>query len=319
MYFNKKEEINYKDPMAGYLDKVHEQQVRIYNDQQTAAELKAKVESINEYAEELKDTMINAAKNKSNRSAYLETVRCALLSECMMKLYKESYGAPMIKSDTVFARNMINNFIKENGSIRLMSDWATKNYVLSEFSRICTKHYNRLLETCDEIFNPEDCPQIRLTSDIGMDFFSDLEDLDTIEVSKMIRDKVADAMTEFVDNNLSSRLEYEDLLNTAKDQASTATTEEAAASILNAAQRKINEAERIRPKNVFNYMVESLVKSSFKDEALKAKFINETTVDMEAIVESVKLMYTMLEMVNTTNMVNVDGEYIKRYLQSLSK
>ena len=74
-----------------------------------------------------------------------------------------------------------------------------------------------------------------------------------------------------------------------------------------------------REKNLFHCMVESLSKAAFKDDALKARYIHEGTVDMDGIVNSTELIYTMLEMVNTTNMVNVDEAFIERYLDSISK
>ena len=46
--------------------------------------------------------------------------------------------------------------------------------------------------------------------------------------------------------------------------------------------------------------------------------MHESKVDMDAIVDSVQLIYTMLEMVNTTNMVNVDEKFINGYIQSLA-
>ena len=65
-------------------------------------------------------------------------------------------------------------------------------------------------------------------------------------------------------------------------------------------------------------MVESLSKAAFKDDALKARYIHEGTVDMDGIVNSTELIYTMLEMVNTTNMVNVDEDFMNNYIKSLA-
>ncbi len=39
---------------------------------------------------------------------------------------------------------------------------------------------------------------------------------------------------------------------------------------------------------------------------------------MNNIVNDVQLIYTMLEMVNTTNMVNVDEDYMNKYIESLA-
>ena len=83
------------------------------------------------------------------------------------------------------------------------------------------------------------------------------------------------------------------------------------------AKRKINEMKNKKETNVFGYMVEALTTSVFKDESLKYRFVHEGNVDMDGIVESTQLIYTMLEMVNTTNMVNVDEKFINTYLTNL--
>ena len=43
--------------------------------------------------------------------------------------------------------------------------------------------------------------------------------------------------------------------------------------------------------------------------------MHETTIDMDSIVEAAKINYTLLEMLNTTEMV--EPEYIKNYIQDL--
>ena len=56
-----------------------------------------------------------------------------------------------------------------------------------------------------------------------------------------------------------------------------------------------------------------------KDDVLKQKYMNEATIDMDKVVNSAQLIYTMIEMVNTTNMVNVDEAYMNEYIKSLYK
>ena len=46
--------------------------------------------------------------------------------------------------------------------------------------------------------------------------------------------------------------------------------------------------------------------------------MDEATLNMNIVGEDTQLIYTMLEMINTTEMVNVDEEFIERYLESLA-
>ena len=71
-------------------------------------------------------------------------------------------------------------------------------------------------------------------------------------------------------------------------------------------------------KNIFHYMVESLCKNTFKNDKLKTKYLNESTLNMDNIVNDSMLIYNMLEMVSTTNMVNVNEDYLNSFIESLS-
>ena len=64
-------------------------------------------------------------------------------------------------------------------------------------------------------------------------------------------------------------------------------------------------------------MVESLTRKSITDDRYKDRYVHESTVDMESIVDDTRLIYTMLEMVNTTRMVNVDADFLTSYLETL--
>ena len=51
---------------------------------------------------------------------------------------------------------------------------------------------------------------------------------------------------------------------------------------------------------------------------IKTKYLNESTLNMDNIVNDSMLIYNMLEMVSTTNMVNVNEEYMRNYVKSLA-
>jgi hypothetical protein len=67
-------------------------------------------------------------------------------------------------------------------------------------------------------------------------------------------------------------------------------------------------------KNVFNIMVESLARKAVTDESYKKIYMNESKLDIDKVVEDTTLIYTMLEMVNTTKMIKVDEKVIADYL-----
>lgn len=282
-----------------------------------------------EYAEcmaEQSNRMLDEARIASNRSNKLASFKNALMVECFMKIFKESAVGPMTKQDKLIARNLVTNFVKENGVGNLLIDFRTKNVVLSEFARLVNKYYDRAVTEgcCNE--GEEDRPAIGLevkecdfNQTLVDDFFKDLEDVDTEVVSKMVNARVSDAINQFIDDNAAAKMEYEDIIQSAKDKVeSNKVTEEAAISIMNIAKQEINEIKQNRPCSVFHMLVKSLTESVLKDENLKARYVHEAKVDMDNVVNSSALIYTMLEICNTTGAVNVTETYLNDYIASLT-
>ena len=310
---------------ASQLDYMYrEQQAEIYNNERNKiiAEQAANERERETYFKEknqYNEERINSGIERSNR---LARIKEAFISECIYKLYCESISFPMTSRDKVIGRNLVNKFVIENGAGELIRSFATKNMILSEFSRISQKYYNKVIEGCN---NKEECENTGKISDqlidqnIVDDFYKELEDVDVKDASKAIKDRVSDAITEFIDTNTANKLEYEEIIKTAQDKVSAINSSDdvVAESYITMAKRKINEMKNTRDVNIFGYMVESLTTSVFKDESLKERFINEGAVDMDGIVNSAQLIYTMLEMANTTNMVNVNEEFISTYISNL--
>ena len=300
-----------------------EQQAEIYNEEQNKAlaeqaAIDRERELYTEQQTQYNEERINNAVSRSER---LAKIKEAFVSECIYKLYTESVSFPMTSNDKIIARNLVNKFVMENGAGELISSFATRNLILSEFSRISQKYYNRVLEGID-CTDEDSCGQIGgqvLNQRVVDDFYKELEDVDASDAAKAIRDRVADAISNFIDTNAANKLEYEEIIKHAQDKANMMMNQDEAVAegYLENARRKISELKATKDNSVFGFMVESLTTSVFKDESLKARFMHEGSIDMEGIMNSTQLIYTMLEMVNTTNMVNVNEEFIDEYLKSL--
>lgn len=312
---------NMNIPQRQITEMTHMQQEEIYKaeeDRLLAEQARAEREReananwLQEYAE-------NQIIGRNNRVTFLENVKSGFLSEAMSKLYKESFGV-MTKRDKITAKNLINTFINEQGAGELLNRFKYQNTLVAEMARIVQEHYDMVVEsiTCDdeECNIPGRAKELHLDKTIVDDFYKDLVNLDTSEASKLIKDKVTDAMTEFIDQNTQNKLDFEEIINTAKEKITDLKEESAVESTMNEAKRQINEMKRTRHKNIFHYMVEAISKEAFKDiNGVGKQYIHESKVDMDGVVNSAKLIYTMLEMLNTTEMVSKD--YIQTYIENL--
>ena len=308
---------------------IREQQEELYaaDQEQSIREASEYDRVMNNYYAETQARLQPMLKSQHDRIEFLQKVKEAFISECIMKLYCESMVAPMTKNDKIVARNLVNGFVKENGAGELINKFMNSNSrLLTEFGRISQKYYNKVIETdMSQVDNtrpatakPGEVMEYDLPKSVVDDFYKDVADIDVSDASKMIKERVADAVQTFVDSNACAKMDYEEVIQQAQEKIASAKDESYIEEYSNIAKHKINEMRRTRPKNVFNLMVEALTNKVLTDQSYKTRFMHESKVDMDAIVDSVQLIYTMLEMVNTTNMVNVDEKFINGYIQSLA-
>lgn len=324
MYTINKPSENMNKSMTEINRMIHEQQIQEQEEEQKRVQLEEsiRIKELNENQVNILEYQQSINKTANAKREFLQNVKNSLLSECIFKLYKDSTVAPLTESDRVIARNLVNKFVLENGAGELLLNFKHKNLLLSEFSRITNKYYQRILEECeDESSDPSKVGKARefsIDDKTKEDFFTELEDIDTEDASKLIKERVSDAVSEFIDNNENQKLEYEDIIKSAQDRIAGTSNESYAESYTNQAKRTINEMRLNAKKNIFHYMVESLCKNTFKNDKLKTKYLNESTLNMDNIVNDSMLIYNMLEMVSTTNMVNVNEEYMRNYVKSLA-
>lgn len=319
--FNKPSE-NMNISQRQIVDMIREQQEELYKQEEDKllaeqAKIDRERESNANYYQEYVESQINSI---NNRAQFLESVKNSFLSETICKLFRESFGV-MTKRDQIVARNLVNNFIKEQGAGDLLNRFKYQNTTVAEMGRLVDKYYGLVVESIskndeDEANIPGRAKELHLDKTISDDFYKDLVELDTSEASKLIKDKVADAMSEFIDQNTQNRLDYEEVINTAKEKMADVKEESVIEETMNEAKRQINEMKRRRHKSIFQYVVEAISKEAFKDQnGVGKQYIHEASMDMDEVVESARLIYTMLEMLNTTEMV--DQDYIKTYIENL--
>jgi len=318
-------------PQRQIASMIREQQEAMYKEEEDKifAEQSRLAREAEENANYVQEYIENQTATLNRRAEFLESVKNAFLIESMCKLYKDSFDEPLNKRDQIVVRNLIKNFVTEQGSGDLLNRFKYQNVLVAEMGKMVQNYYNKVVDSINEETAAEEeikkhdndsiypgrSKDLHLDQIIVDDFYKDLVDLDTTEASKLIKDKVADAMSDFVDQNMQNRLDYEEVINTAKEKMADMKEESAIEETMNEAKRQINEMKLKRHKNVFHYLVEAISKQAFKDQNIGKQYIHESQVDMDGVVHSAKLIYTMLEMINTTEMV--DSNYIKSYVESL--
>jgi len=123
--------------------------------------------------------------------------------------------------------------------------------------------------------------------------------------------------------NPADQLTLEDAANKTKEKIDAINTdnEETAEAIkkecTNMYKSQVEHITSSRKRNIYEQMVNQVTSSIVKTESIRESFIVEGKLDMPKIISKVNVMYTFLEMVNTTKMCKVDERYISEVLKSI--
>ena len=265
-----------------------------------------------EYFKDCIDQVIVDEVNIKSRSEFLNKTKNSIMAECICKIMDNAYITPMSEANKLAGRNLVLKFVEHAGANNLIIKFAKRNILLSEIARITQKYYKLIVESVD------DNNMLIVDPTIDEEFQKELKDLDTEEVTKLIKDKVSDAMVNFADTNVAAKLDYMDIIDSAKDQIDNPNLSETMKeSLIEHAERTVAEREATRDRSIYQYMIESMIKQAITDNNLIDKYVKGANVDMDAITESAQIPYTLLEMLNTTNMIDINEEFLNDYINNL--
>lgn len=250
--------------------------------------------------------------------SFTNTMRNTLLIEAMYKIMSESVTED-VRNDRIsrnIMRAMVSEYVNENGYDNILYRMRNASISTSMLYNTITNTATKILESVDKndpntfVINPE----------MKDDFFKQLDYSDTEAISDAIKDRVADAMNDFVTANTKDHDDITSALNAAQEKINNSNPDdtELHESYTRLAKSKINDI-RNRSKGVFHSMVEATCKSVLANKDMQEEFMTEGHLDMNKIVDRTKLMYTFVEMLNTSRIANVDAAFIEGVISDLTK
>lgn len=252
--------------------------------------------------------------------SFSETVRNVLLTETLYKLYKNSVISEyFIKeaSDLSVMRSIVSHYVNENGYDNILRNMKSASIATSKLYNTVTESVKYILECVDK----NDPNTFVITNDMKDEFFKQLDYSDTDALSKAINDRVATAMDDFVTANRKDHDDINEALKRAQekiDDAEEKEDTELKESYEFEAKRKISKI-RNNPKGIFHSMVSAMSESVLTKPAMQNEFMTEGHLNMDKIVARTGLMYTFLEMLNTSKIEKIDGAYLESVITELKK
>ena len=250
-------------------------------------------------------------------TSFAQTVRTALVTEAIYKIFKESMSDE-IKNDrtsTSIMRAMVTEYVNENGYDTILNRMRTASSVTSVICNTITESAKKILESVDKS-NPD---TFYIAPEMKDEFFKQLDYSDSQAISDAIHKRASEAMDDFVTANTKDHEDITAALQQAQEKIGNVPTEddELRESYSTVARRKATEV-RNRPKGVFHSMVTAMCESVMKNADMHDEFMTEGHLNIEKIVSRTYLMYTFMEMLNTSRIGKVDEIFIEGVIIDLS-
>lgn len=249
-------------------------------------------------------------KEINSRREFNKKLKSSLLSECIMYLFDKSFNT-IYSEDTKFynlKKSLVNNLIDDYGTENMLRRFKYGSDFLAEVCYLVESTYEILSEKCSK---DGDCYTIDPVE--RDDFFSNLNMSNVDKITEKIRSKVESSIEDFILANTADKEKIKEILQNTNDKINNASSEEAKQESASLGKQLIKKIER-KPKSIFNSLVYNLAETAMKDPELLEKYkTSQGKLDMDQILETAKITYTFLEMLNTAKLVD------KNYLFSTIK
>ena len=262
---------------------------------------------------ELYEQMIQRQSIPAKYNKFVTSVKEEFLGECIHHVFNESLNVfdRKSKKQEQVKRALVKNFIQEQGVDKLLYKFSRTNVLLSEFALIVNEALQAVLETTTS-YNMNSWT---IDTDIKDRFIDNLHNCNSKEAIISITDRVTDAETDFVNDNMRKKMEIEDIMRSKKeklDSLPAKASEELKESVAFNFDRKIKAIKNRHVTSVYQVLAEAMTKNALSDPELRKIYINEGNLDMETLLEDTGIIYTFLETLYTTGMV--DKEYVNTFI-----
>lgn len=272
----------------------------------------------NEEVQNAINTINNNNSIKSRFQSFSESVRQILVTESLYKIYYEAMD-PRITSDPSnlnIMRRVVNEYVNDNGYTNILSRMHGASVPMNLMHDAIVNSTKAILEAADK----EDPDTFVISQDMKDDFFNALDYSDTEQISQAISDRVADAMVDFINSNNKDHEDITAALKSAQEKIDNSGDEDATMHETyeyNAKQKIFNIKNA--PKGIFHNMVSSICESAISNADNYRELFTENHLDMEKIVNRTRILYTFMEMLNTSRLDTITRDNINEIIEDLRK
>ena len=261
---------------------------------------------------------------KKVTDAYVVEGLTVLVDNCLSPiLIREDYHQKLV-------RQLVTNFVNEEGSAKLLNKFKSTSYVMSEMAYIIETTIQSILEKAKQ----DESKSFKLDKEDKEKFYTKLENIDVDDAVTKITDRVRTQQQEFVNNNMEEKAALSAALtktqnkvedNKAKlaEKANSEKAKESAVKVeesyIAMGKRRATDIRNSRTKNIFECMVYNLSKAAMINESAGQTFIDNSRLNMDKIVEHCETLCTFITALDSLKIINVDEAYVEKMLADMKK
>ena len=261
---------------------------------------------------------------KKVTDAYVVEGLTVLVDNCLSPiLIREDYHQKLV-------RQLVTNFVNEEGSAKLLNKFKSTSYAMSEMAYIIETTIQSILEKAKQ----DESKSFKLDKEDKEKFYAKLEKVDVDDAVTKITDRVRTQQQEFVNNNMEEKAALSAALtktqnkvedNKAKlaEKANSEKAKESAVKVeesyIAMGKRRATDIRNSRTKNIFECMVYNLSKAAMINESAGQAFIDNSRLNMDKIVEHCETLCTFITALDSLKIINVDEAYIEKMLVDMKK
>ena len=274
--------------------------------------------SYQEHAKLVAEQRDRADRRRANYNKFLTESKEFLVSEAMSQLLLQCLPGDLDPQLKAVGRNCCENFVKEEGVNNILRN-CKKTLFLNEFAIILEETHKKVVLGAAD--NKKD--EFEIDNSTMKDYYDKLRGMNYEPMCKAIVTRVADAEKDFVQSNIKDREQIESAAEKAKDKIDAIRTkdEDTAEDIKEEFtimyKKEVNSIEN-RRRNILESIIRHMGKNIVADDTNRNDFIQESgKLNMNRIIDTSEVMYTFLEMVNTTQLREVNAQYLEGVLKSI--
>ena len=270
-----------------------------------------------------RESIKEAAEKKINDFyKYKDDVKKMLVTEALVGIFKETFINSTVREEAL-CESLMNQYIQDTGVTNILKKMKYSNNLMLREIYEAVEEKNKEIAKDATVDDPSS--QV-IDKDNIKDFWKEIDDAEEVEdATNIIRLRIANAEEDFVNRNQQDKANIDTILKdtasriqTAKSSNDNEYAEDVEESETRLAKDHIYQIQHESKRNIFDRMVRSLSEVAIKNEDIKKEFVQENgRLDMDKIVESVRCMYGLLEMVSTLGLENVDEKYIEDTIKSI--